>query len=87
MAANPDSWYRLDVTAAIRAWMNSTASNYGLLPEPDNGPWLYHQFCSSEYAYPTLRPCLVINFRRTCSTNVNRDGIVDVVDVQTVASS
>ncbi|MFQ5856005.1 MAG: alpha/beta hydrolase-fold protein [Anaerolineae bacterium] len=67
-------------------WLNDTEPNYGLLLEPDNGPWLHHQFRSSEYTDPAVRPRLVTQFRPACPADVTGDGVVDVVDVQTVAA-
>ncbi len=62
VAANPDGWYRWDVTSAVRAWVDGTASNYGLLLEPDNAPWTHHEFRSSEYSTLNLRPRLVVTY-------------------------
>ncbi len=62
VAANPDGWYRWDVTSVVRAWVGGTVSNYGLLLEPDNAPWAHHEFRSSEYNTADLRPRLVVNY-------------------------
>ena len=68
VAANPDGWYRWDVTSAVRAWVDDVtpltgaASNYGLLLEPDNAPWAHHEFRSSEYSTLNLRPRLVVTY-------------------------
>ncbi|MFQ6094430.1 MAG: DNRLRE domain-containing protein, partial [bacterium] len=62
VAANPDGWYRWNVTSAVQAWVDGTASNYGLLLEPDNAPWAHHEFRASEYSIPNLRPRLVVNY-------------------------
>ena len=87
VAANPDGWYQWDVTAAVRAWIDGTASNYGLLLEPDNAPWLHHQFRSSEYGFPTLRPRLVVNVVEECIPgDMDCDCDVDILDVMLVAA-
>ncbi|GEM_PF-287592 len=62
VAANPDGWYRWDVTSAVRAWADGTASNHGLLLEPDNAPWAHHEFRSSEYSTPNLRSRLIVAY-------------------------
>ena len=86
VAADPDGWHRWDVTAAVRAWADGTAPNYGLLLEPDSGPWLHHQFRSSEYDDPALRPRLVINLQTACPTDVTGDRSVDLSDVMAVTT-
>ncbi|MBI4672531.1 MAG: DNRLRE domain-containing protein [Chloroflexi bacterium] len=60
--ANPNGWYRWNVTSAVASWLNSWTPNYGFLLEPDNGAWLHHQFRSSEYRDASLRPRLVIHY-------------------------
>ena len=62
VAANPDGWQRWDVTAAVQAWVSGASPNNGLLLEPDRAPWTHHQFRSSEYSTPSLRPRLVVTY-------------------------
>ncbi|MGA9349080.1 MAG: DNRLRE domain-containing protein, partial [Anaerolineae bacterium] len=87
IAANPDGWYRWDVTEAVRAWVDGTAPNCGLLLEPDNAPWLHHQFRSSEYSDPNLRPRLIVNMVTECIPgDLDCDCNVDILDIMLVAT-
>ena len=57
-----NGWIHLDATAIVRAWIEGSVPNYGLLLRPLSGEYTYHYFCSRNYSTPDLRPRLVITY-------------------------
>ena len=90
VAANPNGWYRWDVSEAVQAWMDGTAANNGLLIEPDRAPWAHHLFYASEYPDASLRPRLIIQLATAPPScipgDLDCDCDVDVTDIMLVAS-
>jgi len=57
-----NGWIALDATAAVRAWVENGAPNYGVLLRPESGDYTYHYFYSREHTEPDLRPRLVVTY-------------------------
>ncbi len=55
-----NGWIRLNATAAVRAWIEGGAPNYGVLLRPQSGEYTYHYYCSRDYETPNLRPRLIV---------------------------
>jgi len=60
---NP-SWYSVDVTELVRAWVAGETDNHGLLVMARPGE-KWSKFYSKEYANPDLRPYLQIEYTST----------------------
>jgi hypothetical protein len=59
-------WYTFDVTPGVSAWVANPAQNNGLIVMARAGNSaanVQSSFASSNYANPTLRPQLVVNYR------------------------
>jgi hypothetical protein len=57
-----NGWVNLDATAAVRAWVEGDAPNYGLLLRPQSGDYSYHYYHSRNHGVPNLRPRLVVTY-------------------------
>jgi len=56
-----NTWYDLDVTSLVQAWIDGTRANDGMLLIA-TGNTVEMSFWSSEYSLPNLRPKLVIQY-------------------------
>ncbi len=56
----PGQTYSLDVTKAVQAWVNSPASNYGLVLRGDGSNATEFRFASAEHSTANWRPRLVV---------------------------
>ena len=61
-AGTGNGWIALDVTAAVRAWVEDGLPNYGLLLRPLSGQWTYHYFYSRNYGTDGRRPRLTVTY-------------------------
>lgn len=55
-------WYDIDITAAVRGWVQGTLPNNGLLLRAITSDGTVLQFASSRHSDPTLRPMLVLTY-------------------------
>ena len=62
-AGGINRWYTLDVTAAVRGWVNGSLANHGVLlrAAPSTASF---QFASAQHGNLGLRPRLVVTYRR-----------------------
>jgi hypothetical protein len=56
-----NGWIRLDVTAAVSAWVGGMP-NHGLLLRPQSGDYTYHYYYSRDHGAANLRPRLVVTY-------------------------
>ncbi len=61
-AGMESGWIRLDVTAAVRAWIEAGVPNYGLLLRPLSGEYTYHYYYSRNSNAADLCPRLVVTY-------------------------
>lgn len=60
---NAAGWYTVNVTSLVQAWVNTPASNHGLLLEEPGAAVSFSQYHSSDYTVDTtLRPKLDIDY-------------------------
>ena len=57
-----NSWYELDLTALVRAWLNDPQSNYGLALRAQGSISVIYYFASAQHTTQALRPVLVIDY-------------------------
>lgn len=65
------SWVGIDVTAAVKEWVSGTGENYGFIVQgfkAPNGVQVQHNFLSSNYPAPHLRPMLEITYQLPTTT-------------------
>jgi hypothetical protein len=57
-----DTWYDLDITDLVRAWVANPQTNYGLIVRGSGNISVFYYFASSEYQTVSLRPELVLDY-------------------------
>jgi hypothetical protein len=57
------SWYSLEITDLVRAWVTDPASNYGLLFKGEAAISKRYTLAASEYLPEALRPMLIVSYR------------------------
>ncbi len=64
------TWVEIDVTSAVKEWLLGLAPNYGLIVQgfSPSGVQVQHNFLSSQYPAPSLRPVLEIVYQLPTTT-------------------
>ena len=57
-----NGWITFDATAAVSAWVEESAPNFGVLLRPLAGDYTYHYFASREHATAWQRPRLMVTY-------------------------
>jgi len=73
-------WFNLNVTDAVKSWIEQGRPNYGLLIEEEGGS--YHRFTNGADSAQDLRPKLEIKIKsQNFNYDVNSDSKINIIDL------